>query len=72
MINKLTHNEPMIDIPEVDEIEHINYLSDFREKVWPIYNKEGMTFGEALIVWRLNCLNNTMRDVRDAIEGESI
>ena len=72
MINKLTHNDPMIDMPECDEIEHINFLSEFREKVWPIYRNEGMTFGEAMIVWRLNVLNNTMNRVIDVLDDKEV
>lgn len=66
----INHNREIIDLDEGDEVEHINYLSEFREKVWPIYQKEGMSFGDALIIWKLNTINNALYDLEEAVKGE--
>lgn len=44
--------EDLIDYPEQDEIEWRVYLTEFREKVWPTMQEQGLTFSEALMLWR--------------------
>lgn len=58
-MDKLTHNDELIEFPEDNEIEHINYLKEFREKIYPIYEPY-MSLGDALITWKLNVVHNAI------------
>lgn len=61
---QLSHNDELIDLNEAIEIEHINYLKEFQQKVYPLYAKY-VGFGEAMILWKLNCIHNAIRELID-------
>lgn len=63
MADHLDHNDEMIDFDEACEIQHINYLIEFKDKVWPIYQAQGFTLGEAFFAWKFNVLKNTVDEL---------
>jgi len=47
-----SEREDAIDFAEVDEEDWRQYLAEFREKVWPMFEEQGFTFPQAYAVWR--------------------
>jgi hypothetical protein len=68
---KLSHNDELIEFPEEDEINHINYLAEFREKVYPAYKKQGMTLFEAMSLWQLLNIKNAIHALVEKDDGRS-
>lgn len=59
-----------IDVTEENEISWINSLSDFDEKVWPLFEKHGYTKDAAHLMWFLNRVVNKLDEVVDVLESE--
>lgn len=60
--------ERIVDMDEDAEISHIQFLAEFEEEVWPIYERHGYTKDTALLSYQLNLTQNVMIRVRDAVE----
>lgn len=70
MIRELTHNEEILVLSEETEIQHINYLNEFKEKVYPIYRQAGFTLAEAFLAWKLNSVNSNICELSDWIREQ--
>ena len=58
-------------LDEEAERQWRDYLPDFKRDVWePLFKPYGVTLGEALIVWKLNTMNNNVIDVENAIRRD--
>lgn len=60
-----------IPMAEATEIAHRNYLSEFNEKVLPIYAHYGFSKDTALLAWMLCKIENRLDDVVDAIRDDA-
>jgi hypothetical protein len=47
------------------------YLAEFEEKVLPILLSYGYSRDAALLVWRLNTLENSVTDIRDILREQA-
>jgi hypothetical protein len=78
MSEPLRHNEELIDMGEDVEINHRNYLTEWDEKVWPIFKNRGISKEGALTYWMLNkaiselaAITRTLEEVRDELQENS-
>ena len=62
--------DAIIDMDEETEVSHIEFLSEFEDEVWPIYQRRGLTKDTALLAWQLNNIQNTLLRIRDAVEED--
>lgn len=52
--------EDIIELNETVEINHRQYLLEFDEKVWPIFEQRGYSKDTALLFWLLNRMENKL------------
>jgi hypothetical protein len=52
--------EEVVEFTEDVEVSHREYLAEFKEKVWPVFEPYGFTFPEAYNYWALNKLHNAV------------
>lgn len=52
---------------EIVEVSWINELSEFKENVWPAFERAGFTIGEAYQTYTVNMLKNSVIDLIDEI-----
>lgn len=45
-----------------------NFLSDFNEKVWPLFREYGFSKDAALAAWMMAKLNDNIVDLQDLID----
>jgi len=57
-------------LEEWTEVTWINFLTEFEEQVWPIFKRRGYKKDTALMVWKLNIMENTMDNVLATLEGD--
>lgn len=55
---------------EATEVNWIEYLSEFKEEIYPIFEKHGISFADAIIIWKLNTVRNSIDKVEELLEGE--
>jgi hypothetical protein len=48
----MQERDELIDFCESDEQEWRQYFTEFREKVFPMFEEMGFTFQQAFVVWR--------------------
>jgi hypothetical protein len=48
------------------------YLTEFDDKIMPIMLSHGYSRDTALLVWRLNTMENTLSDIRDLLQKEDV
>ena len=44
--------EEAVNFPEDEEIEWREYLTDFRARIWPMFEEQGFSFPQAFSAWR--------------------
>ncbi len=64
----LQHSKEMIQVDESDEIALRNYLSEFNEKVWPIYQRYGFPKHAALIDHSLDQMRGRLERIVTLLE----
>jgi hypothetical protein len=47
------------------------YLTEFEDKIMPIMVSHGFSRDAALLVWRLNCIDNVLSDIRDLLREKA-
>ena len=57
--------EDIINFDEEVERSHIDNLREFKEKVYPLYQRNGFTLPQALTVWQLQGIQNSLFDLID-------
>lgn len=62
--------ESLIDADEQVEHSWSDYLSDFKEEMYPIYAKHGIEFGMAVLLWEFNAIKNDIKFIKDHIEED--
>ncbi len=43
----------------------VKFLGEFKDGFYPLIAEHGLTFGEALLLWKLNEIYNVVCDLRD-------
>lgn len=56
------NEEELIEFSESIEKSHREYLREFKEKVFPVYKREGFTLYEALMMWQSNSIYNLLNE----------
>jgi hypothetical protein len=56
---------------EEEEESYIEALNRFEEHVWPLFEGRGITKGEAVLVWQLNRLANSVDDLAAELHDET-
>jgi hypothetical protein len=56
-----------IPMAEATEIAHRNYLSEFNEKVWPIYQRYGFSRDAALLSWNLDKMRERLEGIEQLL-----
>jgi len=56
-------NTPGIELDEESEISWTVFLRDFEEQVWPMFKKMGYTKDTALMIWKLNIMENEIENL---------
>ena len=64
-------DDDRLQIDEETEINWRQYIADFREQVWPVFQGQGFTFADAFHVWMANRLHNAITDLLDALEADN-
>ena len=71
-IRTLDHVEELIPLAEATEIAHRNFLAEFEEKVWPIFQHYGYSKEAAVNHWmqckvleRLDCVIDALESCAD-------
>lgn len=59
----MPHNTPGIELDEATEISWTVFLRDFEEQVWPIFEKRGYSRDTALMIWKLNIMENEIENL---------
>jgi hypothetical protein len=49
----MDEDEDLIEFSEESERSWRQYMSEFRDKVYPMFERYGFTYAEAMITWRL-------------------
>lgn len=57
--------EDRIELLESDERSWREYLTEFKEKVYPLFEPYGFSIPQALQAWELNRLKNMLRELID-------
>lgn len=52
----------------IDVVGWHAYVDNFMREAYPLLAEHGVTPGEALMLWELNMLNNTLVAVKEALE----
>ena len=55
---------PMLDT-EQDEIDWADWLAQFKEEVFPLFEYQGLSFAEAVLVWKMNELSQRIKGLRE-------
>ena len=63
------NDEPQLN--REDQEAWYNYLSEFKRDVLPQFKHHGFSQDTALIVWTLQRVANQVRDLEEALVGES-
>lgn len=66
----MEHAQELIPFAERTEIMHRNYLAEFREKVWPMYQRYGFSLDAAMTIWMLNKLMNNIEELIDLMRED--
>lgn len=69
---ELPEDRGEVDIPEISEISWRNYLKGFNEEIYPIFEKHGISRGEALICWTLNRLENSIEELIEELRERAM
>lgn len=56
--------------PEICSKTAGEFLQEFKEHVYPVYASFGITLAEALIIWKLNTIYNSLNNSEDDWETE--
>lgn len=64
----LDHNDELITMSERTEALHRNYLAEFEEKVWPIYQRWGYTKDTAMLAWMLMRVTDRQDDMIELLK----
>lgn len=62
--------EEHVGFTEEEEISWRRYFIDFRELVWPMFEKEGFTYVEAMMFWRQEIVQARLCSIIDLLERE--
>lgn len=65
-----SEDQDRLSFSERAEINWTQYLKDFREQVFPVFELQGISFESAFMCWVLNKVNNTLCEVADFLEKE--
>ena len=65
-----SEREESVGFSEVEEISWHEYFVDFRETVWPMLEKQGFTFPEALMFWRQELLLANLIWIRERLDEQ--
>jgi hypothetical protein len=55
---------------EESEISWRQWFTDFRELVWPMLEKEGFTFPEAVLFWRQEIVSANLVRIREVLDRD--
>lgn len=61
----MEHAEEFIPMAETDEASYRNYLCEFEEKVWPIFERYGYTKDTALLMWTLEKIRMGIQAIQE-------
>lgn len=59
--------EEAIGFKESEEVEWREYLHDFRATVYPMFQREGFTYVEAIMFWRQEMLLSQITELKDKL-----
>lgn len=61
--------EPLLD-DEKQEIMWVDYLKQFRDDVYPLFQQSGFSLPEAFSCWQMNRVNNSIHKLIEYFEEE--
>jgi len=64
-------SRPGIELDEESEISWTVFLTDFEEQVWPIFQKRGYSKDTALMIWKLNIMENEIENLVQMFSNDS-
>jgi TPP-dependent pyruvate/acetoin dehydrogenase alpha subunit len=64
------HN--LLGADEATEISHRQAIAEFKDDVFPAYRDEGITLGEAMVLYHLVCIYNKLGNIEDLLEEREI
>lgn len=59
----IEEREAAIDLSEKYEEAWIVYLTEFDEKIWPIFKRHGYTKDAALLMWRMQAIYDAVDEM---------
>lgn len=62
--------EDIIEFAEDCERSHRDYLAEFKEKVYPIFEPYGFTFADAYNQWTLNKIHTVLDEIARHLSGD--
>lgn len=65
----MLEREEEIGFTEEEEQSWRRYFLDFREMIWPMLEKEGFTYVQALMFWRQEVLTGQIAQLREELRG---
>jgi len=61
----MAHNQESFLDNEQDEVDWADYITQFKDEVFPLFKHQGFTLSEALIVWKLNEIGQRLSKLQD-------
>ena len=61
--------EENVGFTEAEQISWEQYFVDFRELIWPMFDRQGFTYQQALMFWRQEMLLSNIIELREELRG---
>jgi hypothetical protein len=65
----MSHAREFITMSETNEASHRNFLAEFEEKAWPIYQRYGYSRDTALLMWNLDSIRESVEAIEEHATG---
>lgn len=62
------NDEDLLEFSENAERNWRQYLTEFRDSVYPVFAPHGFTLPEAFLAWMMNKLNNNIGTLADSMD----